>query len=66
MFSCLCSPSPSLKGRKILIAFNIIIIIIIINIIIIISCRGSSGSSKDIHSLSDIKFILINAVYLYK
>jgi hypothetical protein len=32
-------------------------------IIIIMSCSSSSDSStKDIHSLSDIKFILINAV----
>jgi hypothetical protein len=33
----------------------------------IISCGScSSSNSKDIYSLSDIKFILISAIFLYK
>jgi hypothetical protein len=40
---------------------------IVINIIITCTnCSGSSGKSKNSHSLSDIKFILINTVLLYE
>jgi hypothetical protein len=50
--------SPSLNTH---VVFNIFIITISYS-----TCSGSSSSSKYIHSLPDIKHIIINAVFLDK
>jgi hypothetical protein len=54
-------PSPSLKGEKCILCLMLLLVLLVVIVVAV-----SVVIKIDIHVLSDIKFVLINAVFLYK